>query len=362
MLLASIVAVSIGCGEEPPERPPIIWTGNHLQVGTDLDLAAWCPGTLPLLDRHIGHLKTLLGTPADQITTYYVYPPPITDYACREPFRACYAEGAVFTTDIFDLHEVVHGVSGLHGSMPHFFEEGAASYWGDTPDADYRNLDIREVLDKQWSNGLSNAGYALAAHFTSYLLHTTGLAAYVSLLKTTTRDESREAFERSFSEAMGMTLDDAIDDYEEQWTFCDARATQQWFYSCAQQPSIALPGGEWTNFELDISCADLNVAGPSTLVTRDGAARIWRDITVDVETSEQFVAFDVPEPGETNTVSWEIKRCDTDCRNVVFSTRDFTLDGMDSAFSFTLTPGRYVVRVSRTFDDPGPVHFRWIGY
>lgn len=357
--LAGFLALGAGCGGDPVERPPIVWTGEHIQVGTDLDLSAWCPGTLPLLDDHVGLLKDLLDAPGDHQITYYLYPPPLGEHACPEPLRACYMEGAVFTTDLFDLHEIAHGISDAHRKMPHFFEEGAASYWGGTAAADFRGLDIRAVLDKQWTGGMGDRGYALAAHFTSYLIHAHGLESYADLARTTARGQSRSAFEETFEQAIGMALDDSIEDYSDQWTYCDTRATQPWFFACAQQPQLVLSPGEWTQIEVDLSCADPAVAGPSTLISSDGVPRIWRDITVDLSSDEQVVGLDVPDQAEPGAVLVEIKRCDSDCREVMRSTRTLSLDEESSLFSFSVTPGRYVARISRAADASGPVQLRW---
>lgn len=362
LLLASfLLGGGSGCGDDPVERPSIVWSGEHVQVGTDLDLDAWCPGTLPLLDRHVGLLKEMFDAPADHVVTYYLYPPPVTAHAahaCPEPLRACFTPEGVFTTDLLDLHEIVHGVQRAHGGLPHIFSEGGASYWGGTVDADFRGLDIREVLDKLWSGGLGDRGYALAAHFTSYLIHTSGMEPYVALMRATSRNQSRKEFEQSFAHAMGMTLDDAIFDYEEQWPYCDAWATQYWFHSCAQ-PALVLPPGEDTQFDLDISCANPVVAGPSSLVSRDGVPRIWHDITIDLDRTAQFVLFDVPGPDEPNTVQVEVKPCNTDCGEAMFSTWSLHPGTGFNAYSFDVVPGRHVVRVSRAADDPGPVRFRW---
>jgi hypothetical protein len=160
-----------------------------------------------------------------------------------------------------------------------------------------------------------------------------------------------------------MTLDDAIDDYEERWPYCDVSAAQSSFYECAQ-PAQAIASGATVEFDLDISCMDPEVIGPSSLVSEDGVPRIWREITIEVERSEYTVTFDVPELGEPNTVALEVKRCDTDCGVVMFNSRELRPDGTGvdthfNVFSMTLLPGRYVLRVSRAADDPGPVRFTW---
>lgn len=364
LLLAGFIAGSSGCRE--PERPPIIWGGDHVQVGTDLDLNNWCPGTLPLLDSHVRLLKEVFDVPADHVVTYYLYPPPITDYACPEfegfVTGACFLpdERAVFATDLFDLHEIVHAVQWAHGGMPHVFSEGAATYWGGGGDPDALGLEIRALLDDAWSGRLGSRGYSLAAKFTAYLIHVNGPEPYAELLKATSWNQSRPDFEKVFEQAMGMTLDDAIADYatNTDWWYCNVAATQYWFYACSN-PGLVLPPGGETYFDLDISCADPKVAGPSSRVSIDGTPRLWTDITVEFDGMNQIFEFDTPMGGESSSVLVEIKSCATDCSLVQDSTKRWNpgLDGDD--FFTSVLPGRNVVRVSRAADDPGPVRFRW---
>lgn len=358
-LLGGLLLVVGACGDDStPPRPPIVWTGAHVQVGTDLDLGEWCPGTLSRLDAYAGALKELFVAPRDHVITYYLYPPPLTEHDLCEGNRACHVKGAIFTTELFDAHELVHGVSSAHGSMPHFFEEGAAAYWGQTDDVKFADLDLREALDEHWSGGADPFVYALAVHFTSYLVHTYGREPYAALLQRASREQSRAEFARTFERVLGVTLDEAIDDYEARWPSCGTWATHSSFYECAR-PATRLAPDDWTEFDLDLSCADPEVVGPSALGFADGVARIWRDLTIEVETAEQTILFDIPAPGEPNTVLLEIKRCDTFCGDA--STWRAAPNNADDPNLYVLggAPGRYILRVSRAAEDPGPVRFRW---
>ncbi|MDC0669355.1 hypothetical protein [Nannocystis radixulma] len=351
----------IGGGCREPERPPIVWVGDHVQVGTDLDIDDWCPGTLPLLDSHAGRLRELFDVPADHVINYYLYPTAVDQHGCLEKSVACFVpDEGVVTTDLFELHEIVHAVQLTYGGMPHFFAEGGASYWGWHPGGDIRGLDIREFLDKHWSTGLGERGYALAANFTAYLVHANGMEPYVALLKASDRNQTRASFEKAFEQAMGMTLDEAIADYDTLWAwkYCDGLATQYWSHACAQ-PGLSIPPGTETYFDLDISCADPEVAGPSLRVSFDGIPTIWRDITVEFSSENQFFQFEAPMDGESGTATVEIRPCTTDCTVALTSTVRWSL-GPDGEASFpSVIPGRSVIRVSRAADDPGPVRFRW---
>ena len=254
--------------------------------------------------------------------------------------------------------EIVHAVSAAHRGMPKFFEEGAASYWGYAFPSDFRGLDVRAVLDERWSGGMSVAEYALAAHFSSYLIHTHGMAPFLALLRGARKKQSRENFEEVFKNVIGSSLDGVIDDYEEQWPYCDMATTQSSFYECGQ-PALKPPVGEWMTFDLDISCADPEVVGPSTPRGTFTTPRIWRDLTLDIETRVQSIEFEVPGEGEPSSAVLEIKRCDTRCGEVMRNRFHLELERLGDGLLLPLEPGRYVVRVSRAADDPGPVRFRW---
>ncbi len=342
------------------DPPAVVWMGEHVEVRSELDLTTWCPGTLPRLDGQVGALKDLFAAPEELVISYQLHPPPLSGDLCAEGFLACYNKGSVFSSDLLDTHEIVHAISASRRKLPHFFEEGAASYWGYHYPADFRGLDIREVLDKHWWSGMGPPEYALAAHFTSYLIHTHGVDRYRALLGETWRGQTRTEFESSFIHALGVSLDETIDNYEEKRPFCDVDSTQRRFYECSQ-PAIKLIPGEWSTFAIDISCSDPEVVGPSPLGAGDGLPRIWRDITIDLETYIQDLTFEVPEAGEPNSVVMDVRRCDTYCADVMTYNWHLTPDNeiYPNEYNLYALPGRYVVRISRTADDPGPVRFVW---
>lgn len=353
-LLVAIPFVAHGCGDDA-EPLPSAWKGQHVEIRTDLDLGAWCPGTLPRLDRQVGVLKDLFEVPDEYLVTYYLYPPSSSDYPCDA--HACSNQDAVFTVDLPDPHEIVHAVSSAHGDMPNFFEEGAASYWGASQYADFQGLDIREVLDASWSTRMTSPReYALAAHFTSYLVHTHGLAPYITLLQSTTEDQTREAFEAAFELSLGLTLDEALDAYLEQQPYCTVESARTWPLACSQ-PGVTLATGEWTLLDLDISCDDPEVIGPTRAEFGwVSAPRIFREITIESERVSNRVVMDFPGPEASDGVEVELKRCDTDCDKVMFNWQRIQ-PGIENVW--LIPPGRYVLRVSRPADDPGPVRLRW---
>lgn len=362
VILCLFLAVGGACNPDEPivNLPPVSWEGEHVRVATDLDIDSWCVGTLPRLDHRVGALKGLFEAPEGFLVDFYLYPPPVTDHACAEGIFACYDEGMVFASDPLDTHEIVHAVSDAHGKMPHFFEEGAASYWGFSFPADLRGLNIRTVLKQHWTSGMDSRGYALAAHFTSFLIDTYGLAPYVIMLKRSRREQSREEFEETFKQGFGLTLDEAIDAYEANWPYCDVRSTQRSYYEC-DRTANNLPPGVDTYLDVDVSCENPEVVGPSALGSPDGAPRLWWDTTVELETKLQDIWFEVPALGEPNSVVVDVKRCDTRCDEVMRYNWRMTPQGESHPYYYNLSlePGRYIVRVSRAEGDPGPVRIKW---
>lgn len=371
LLTAMLVMPSMtGCGDDllPGDvpKPPIVWEGDHVRVGTDLDLDEWCGGSLPRLDAYAGAVMDLFDDHG--VVTYYLFEPPVSELGVCPPRGAACAisiddEGVVLTDELPDDHEVVHvvGHTGTIETMPHFFEEGGASYWGGQrgrPDA--RGVDVRELIDTHWEGGMNGREYAAAAHFTSHLVDTYGVDSYVKLRNASFWLQSRGEFERTFLQVIGAPLDEALDDYEER-PYCPFEATRSSFYECAGDVDYYIAAGAEVLVDVDVSCSNSQVIGPAKLGTEPD--RIWRDLVVEIEDSSNYVVFEEPELGEANSVAVQIKRCATECFEVWTNTKTLLPRGTPQEpdfFVFDLLPGRYVVRVSRDVGDPGRVRFRWL--
>lgn len=340
-----------------------MWEGEHVRIGTDLDLDAWCPGTLTYVDEFAGAVAAKLGVDRAPFN-YYVYPPPLRDHdVCVENALGCWNRGAVFATTMPETHEVVHAIDAGEGLMPLPFEEGAATYFGGYPPAvtvDYTELDLREELVAHWGESFAQRHYALFGHFTSYLIHTHGLDPYLALTRTTKLHTSRPAFDAAFEAAYDLPLDAAMDDYEANWPYCPVEAVQSSFFECERDP-IVIQGTEEKPFAFDISCGDPDVVGPQPNV--NDVQKLWNTATIEFADPGSYHNLMVEQPGvgEWNSVEIEFKRCDTDCRAVWRNMQVVRPAALDAAapnwFTFDVEPGRYVMRVSRNADDPGPVVF-----
>ena len=377
----AILVLAFGC-EEALELPPVVWEGANVQVATNLDLNAWCGGSLPRLDAYTAALKERFDVPDDHGVTYVLLEPPIHAHdACPENARACARDGMVLTTEMPDDHELVHAISTAHDSLPTVFEEGSASYWGAVSGRpEYRGLKLFDLLDSWNSRYLSPGEYALAAHFTSYLVHNYGHRRYATLAEATYKSQSRSSFESTFGDIFGVSLTDAAERYEQTWPHCDIESTQSSFHTCAE-PAIVLTGSEHTDLDFDVNCGNPSVIGPRQ--DWNGDVKIWEEIAVSLETPNYQQVVELLEPHDPpEGLRILIKRCDTECAKVELFSRELGPDTFspdlwgvgDEAlavrgWSFLgqasgqapegWAAGRYVVRVSRDHDDAGRVRIRW---
>ncbi len=361
-----VVGLASGCGE-PLEThgglPPIVWEGEHLQVGTDLDMSGWCPGTLPYMDAVVATYKAMLEAPEDLKISYYMFDDVQTQCATGD---ACANGADVYASELLANDALVHAVSSGVGVLPHFFAEGLASYLGGGVDRKFFPEFLGAVLDAAWARQLSIAEQVLAAHVVSELVHTDGLPTFVQLMRATTLEDRRPAFEAIFADVYGRSLDAVVADYLDRndshgnsLTDCTSlQSITQWPHACAQAPYVVTEGVHV--FDLDISCAGPDVVGPSG---RWGRAlpgqppRIWRDIAIDSQGYGVELTWDTPAADPTSSVRIELHPCDTDCRRVAFHRKVYSPG--DKGGQLDVPSGRYVMRVSRDADDPGPVQFSW---
>jgi hypothetical protein len=129
VLFALGASSSAGCRDDP-DRPPIIWEGEHIRFGTDADTEI-CAGTLPYLDGVTGHLAEVLQQPGVKVD-YYWLPDGVGEFCDdMDDLRGCVAsEAEVFSTLAVHQHELVHALrypQRLY--LP--LEEGLAEAYGD---------------------------------------------------------------------------------------------------------------------------------------------------------------------------------------------------------------------------------------
>ena len=368
--LLALLAV-LGC-EESFDPPPIVWQGEHVQVGTELDLDHWCPGNLTYMDEYVGALEDLYGVSLDAPVSYYLLEPPISQHDVCPPEAEGCVDGetnAVATTWLPHEHELVHAVGRAHDGSPHFFEEGAATYFGFTNirrQTNHSLVRVRERLDAHWEQGLQKTGYALAAHFAAYLVDTYGMEAYLSMLRESSDTQSRSSFEGTFAQTIGVTLDEAIDDYEANWPFCHLEGIYSSFFECAK-PATRIENYGLVEYDFDMSCADPEVLGP--MEDPDYGWVLWRDFVIEVDEPMAIdIQLELP-AGIPEDLTFIIKPCGTHCGEIEEGTRVLDehnfrdniwhiADPPVPGWSVLVEPGRYVVRLMKNASDPGRVRFQ----
>ena len=323
------------------------------------------------MDQYVGALQDLYGVSLNAPVSYYVLEPPISQHGvCPPEAVACLEGDAVVTTWLPHKHELVHAVSRAHGNSPHFFEEGAATYLGDTSlrrKTNHSVADVRERLDAHWTQGLDARDYALAAHFAAYLVDTYGMDGYIAMLRESSDTQSRSSFEGTFEQTIGVSLDEAIDDYEASWPFCHLEGIYSSFFECAK-PATRIEKDGFVEYDFDMSCADPEVLGP--IEDPDYGWVIWREFVFEVgELTSIDIELKLPE-GSPDGLTMILKPCGTHCGEIEEGARvlnDYNFkeniwaiaDPPVPGWRVLLEPGRWVVRLMKDAAEPGPVRLRF---
>lgn len=367
--LAALLAIEAACAE--PFDVPIVWEGEHLRVGTDKDIDAWCPGTMPRMDAYTGGLKQVMGVPDDLVIDFYVLENPLEDYVggCAEDSPGC-SDGAAYSRFMPHDHELVHAVRYAEGLSHRAIEEGAASYWGDllAPEGVAEEAELirmGDVLEAADADAMTLADYLRAAHFTSYLVHQYGTSANKTLLRETEWGMRTHQLDEVFERLVGSSIDEVIAEYEGSWPWCGEEAMRSSFFDCSA-PAIGLCAGpvdthplvsldfevSWFDhaFEFDVSCADSQVIGPRL-------GRIWRHAVVEVPIGGTHTLGAVSDIDPAD-VKVTVKRCDTDCARatpIQVPVSDIGAVVIDVEFD----PGRYLVRLEAKEETAGPIAIGW---
>lgn len=308
-LTACVVGATLGtgCGAEAgPERPPIVWEGEHLRFGTDSDEEI-CAGTLPYLDGVAGHLGEVFERPAARID-YYWLPDGIDAQCGIEGLWGCvFEEPEAFSTLLVHQHELVHAVRAPQRMyLP--LEEGLAEAYGDgwTPVAPPSG-DILDVLQEhQHGRRMPNEAFPVAGHFVSYLREEHGVDALLALDRVSGYSDSFAKVQADLREAYGLELEDDVARYESTYPKCDRRFYRDMAFDCSlnlvEAPSVP---GEEIEVMISLSCEDPAVLGPQL-------EQRWTTITLDVRTAGRYFLYAAKADGD---YTWPIifQECDGSC-------------------------------------------------
>jgi hypothetical protein len=130
------LAMMGGCApEDELPLPPVVWEGESVRVRMDDPEIEVCGGSFEALDRHAELVRDALLLDGDGVIEYSIGDQGFVDERCTDSPNACTktTTGAVFVSEPFILHEIVHAVRILD---PHIslrsspIEEGLATLFG----------------------------------------------------------------------------------------------------------------------------------------------------------------------------------------------------------------------------------------
>jgi hypothetical protein len=236
-----------------PSLPDLEWEGEHVRFGAD-NPEQVCGGTLEYLDHRAGQLKARFG--ATHTIDYYWLPDGV-ESLCPQKVVGCAVGHEVFSTWVPHQHELVHTMS----SMPHVFEEGLATHWGDS--RPLFSMAPREWLHEQFTDGADDISdmdmheYARAAHFMAYLSETHGWESLVQLDASLRNRSKPDAVERAIFEVYGVSSSDLLAAYDE-YPDCDGIIDVS--FACEGEP-VRL-GFDQPKFERVVDCSSQMAMGP----------------------------------------------------------------------------------------------------
>lgn len=303
-----------------------------------------CGGTFEYLDSRVAGLQDVFGEASYASVDYYWVPDLWYDQPwCREPASGCAVGNRVYSEYVPHDHELTHAIR--RDGLPAVFEEGLAEMFGDlgwTSEPSPRE-NLRGMLESSSIQGL--ADYARASHFVAFLVEQYGIDPFVTFAVLGDRDDEYSEVSRDFESAFGLTLEQALDAYDE-FPDCNPAAWTDRRIPCAN-PGIPLaPGIDIeVGLSLDLDCSSSDVLGPFSNF-------MFTETTLEVEPMTPAIPVWLYLVGDLSPdTSALLVSCDTTCSNSTVKWLDDELPGE----YLDLPPGRYVLRVFRPVDDPGTV-------
>lgn len=289
VLLLACAADDDPGSEGPAARPPIAWTGEHLELGTDSSLDTVCAGTLPWADRFVGYVGGVFGNPDAFVSSYWVADD-ISEY-CDVMFAGCSSGTEAFSRAVMVPHELVHASRGP--LTPHrALEEGIAELYGGATLGSYPLFGDAETMLRDYAGGedlLTTDWYGRAGHFASFLRWRYGTEALVRLRATSKIDDDWELTRTAFQQVFGEPIEQVLDRYRTEYTDqCDGSLFRDTAFDC-QGDFTQLPVGPGTpplTLDFDLACANPDVVGTADTrreqqvrveATRSAWYRFWGD-------------------------------------------------------------------------------------
>ncbi|MBK6915787.1 MAG: hypothetical protein IPH07_00160 [Deltaproteobacteria bacterium] len=241
-----------------------MWSGEHLELGTEHSLDEVCAGTLPWADRFVGYVGGVFGNPDAFVSTYWVDEDEIEEFC--GPYSACAGAPEAFSQVVVSPHELTHAARGTAVPAQSPVEEGIAELYGRAPAGTYPlEGDVTNMLRDFGSGKLIPPElYGRAGHFASFVRYAYGEDALVALRATSDWNDDWPRTQEVFADALGEPLQTVVQRYESDYPdACDGAMFRDTNFDCLGE-FIELSGadeGMPTVIEQQLACGDAEVFG-----------------------------------------------------------------------------------------------------
>lgn len=300
----------------PPELPPIVWSGEHLDYAPQPGAAPVCAGTLPYMDRYVELLAAQLGV--DELGRY-VYVNGDTD-TC--PRAGCFHDGVIYATHAPIEHELLHAVASeitAEDSLD-FFEEGAAEMFGGDHGLrrEHAEWDLREGFAAGKDDWFPSRWYTPAGIFAAYVHRDHGGSEVLrALLEGTTEDTTPDEAVALLEDLTALPFDELAVGFAEHVQSCPEHVGPSDYryplVPCDAPESVRprCDGDRAVPIEVSLACDD-----PETIGPRGGELFAYVAIEIPADGMYRFMA----EPREAGVgARVELKRCEAGCGTRPFS-------------------------------------------
>jgi len=250
----AIGLAAMACEGERRHLPDDVdWSGEIVDVVLADEVSA-CEGDLVAIDRHARDVAQLFGTASDErVLVYWAMPGDVDEY-CQPLAGGCaLPEGAIATTRMAALHEVVHVLAAALGRSRPLWEEGLAEAM--MPYALFIGENHPVAMLRQ--DPLRDLSYMQAGHFVRWAWRQSAERTLAVYDATQLRDDQSQAL-AAFDSAWGESLYEIGDRYRE-----DAPDLMDPVVPFVEEPLLQWSNGELRAvIRLDCSATDTLTASP----------------------------------------------------------------------------------------------------
>lgn len=266
LALLVLAAVAPACIDLPEPNQ----FGAHVIVAADPGHEL-CGGSLAHMDEFVAALSAEFSlappTGDDRFIFYWLDAEQFHERtACHRESTACAYLGASYTPYAPINHELVHNVAEEFGYPRALFVEGlAVAFEGLATDvavdAPRSTVRVHDLLGLTTGVQLIRVGgYPTAGAFTSHLIHTHGLDAYLRMYEAVGPLESERGIDTIFREEFGVSLADSIDVFEDSGVRCGQLERDAKLLECAA-PELEWDGDRLVHHR-SLACDQDDVVGP----------------------------------------------------------------------------------------------------